>query len=157
MIPNNTHFMKCAENLSLCIRLSIFNLIGLDEKRLCSLTGDSWNMTYLCYNCWCVETRLAPRTGWTLGNKHAVFPCHPGTQETKSNPGWDSMQGVEGTVPRASLRLEDWGKAVCFDFKIHMKWSKEARGLLTTIPGQQLPRCLYQGSWQEIQMLTGLT
>lgn len=50
---------------------------------------------------------LAPMTGWALENKHAMFPCCSGTQNTKSDLGSNYMQGMERTVPRGSLRLED--------------------------------------------------
>lgn len=54
--------------------MSIFKIPDLHEKRLCSLTGDSGIMIYLCEKCWCVETRLAPMTGCALENKHAMLP-----------------------------------------------------------------------------------
>lgn len=83
--------MKCIENIT-----------GLDEKRLCSLTGDSRNMIYL--KCWYVEIRLAPMIGWTLENKHAVLSCHA------FMPLWDTGDKVWSTVRLRAGCGEDYTK-----------------------------------------------
>lgn len=107
----------------------------------------------------------------------AFMPCFHAT------PGHRRQSLIYGEttcrVWRGLYQGLHWGwrserKAMCFEFKIHVKWGKEARSLLTTIPGQQLLRlymyvciyrcmyvyvsvciCIHVCSWQEIQMLTG--
>lgn len=79
-------------------------------------------------------------TGWTLENQHGVSHAARGHRRQRLTYG-ETTQGVQRTVPRASRRLEDQRKS--FDFQIHVKWGKEARSLLTTSPGQQLPTSLY--------------
>lgn len=130
----------CWEPRGLCIKLSIFQIPCVDETRLCSLTGDSGARVYLCSKCWCAETKLAPTAGCALATL---------------GPARQSLIKGETTcrVWRGMHQGLHWGwrtkqKAVCFDFKMHVKWGKEAKNLLTTVSDQQLLRYLYQGSWE---------
>lgn len=140
-IPNNTHLLlwNVLRPSSLWIRVSIPSITGLDENRLCS-------------SCWCGEYEIlvfqrlvcadkASTHDWLDSRKQAWhLPCRSGTQETMTDLWWD-YAGCGEDCPRASRRLGDQRKSS--DFQIHVKWGKEARSLLTTSPGQQLPRYLY--------------